>query len=289
MSEPATNDRSLAGKVMMISGGSRGIGKAIALRAARDGAKVVIAAKTVEPHPRLPGTIHETAEQVRAAGGQALAVQMDIRDDEQVDAAVAATVAEFGRIDVLVNNASAISLTPVSQTPMKRVDLLFDVNVRGTYTLTRAAIEAMSHGDGAHVINLSPPISLRPVWFARHTAYTISKYGMSLCVIGMSEELRPQKIAVNGLWPKTIIDTEALRMIPGIDRRATRKPEIVADALHALVTRNPVECTGNFFIDEDVIIEEEIADLETYATEAGVPPMPDLFLDGPGSMFPEDG
>lgn len=289
MSEPATNDRSLAGKVMMISGGSRGIGKAIALRAARDGAKVVIAAKTVEPHPRLPGTIHETAEQVRAAGGQALAVQMDIRDDEQVDAAVAATVAEFGRIDVLVNNASAISLTPVSQTPMKRVDLLFDVNVRGTYTLTRAAIEAMSHGDGAHVINLSPPISLRPVWFARHTAYTISKYGMSLCVIGMSEELRPQKIAVNGLWPKTIIDTEALRMIPGIDRRATRKPEIVADALHALVTRNPVECTGNFFIDEEVIIEEEIADLETYATEAGVPPMPDLFLDGPGSMFPEDG
>ena len=289
MSEPAANDRSLAGKVMMISGGSRGIGKAIALRAARDGAKVVIAAKTVEPHPRLPGTIHETAEQVRAAGGQALAVQMDIRDDEQVDAAVAATVAEFGRIDVLVNNASAISLTPVSQTPMKRVDLLFDVNVRGTYTLTRAAIEAMSHGDGAHVINLSPPISLRPVWFARHTAYTISKYGMSLCVIGMSEELRPQKIAVNGLWPKTIIDTEALRMIPGIDRRATRKPEIVADALHALVTRNPVECTGNFFIDEEVIIEEEIADLETYATEAGVPPMPDLFLDGPGSMFPEDG
>ena len=289
MSEPATNDRSLAGKVMMISGGSRGIGKAIALRAARDGAKVVIAAKTVEPHPRLPGTIHETAEQVRAAGGQALAVQMDIRDDEQVDAAVAATVAEFGRIDVLVNNASAISLTPVSQTPMKRVDLLFDVNVRGTYTLTRAAIEAMSHGDGAHVINLSPPISLRPVWFARHTAYTISKYGMSLCVIGLSEELRPQKIAVNGLWPKTIIDTEALRMIPGIDRRATRKPEIVADALHALVTRNPVECTGNFFIDEEVIIEEEIADLETYATEAGVPPMPDLFLDGPGSMFPEDG
>ena len=289
MSEPATNDRSLAGKVMMISGGSRGIGKAIALRAARDGAKVVIAAKTVEPHPRLPGTIHETAEQVRAAGGQALAVQMDIRDDEQVDAAVAATVAEFGRINVLVNNASAISLTPVSQTPMKRVDLLFDVNVRGTYTLTRAAIEAMSHGDGAHVINLSPPISLRPVWFARHTAYTISKYGMSLCVIGMSEELRPQKIAVNGLWPKTIIDTEALRMIPGIDRRATRKPEIVADALHALVTRNPVECTGNFFIDEEVIIEEEIADLETYATEAGVPPMPDLFLDGPGSMFPEDG
>jgi len=289
LSEPATNDRSLAGKVMMISGGSRGIGKAIALRAARDGAKVVIAAKTVEPHPRLPGTIHETAEQVRAAGGQALAVQMDIRDDEQVDAAVAATVAEFGRIDVLVNNASAISLTPVSQTPMKRVDLLFDVNVRGTYTLTRAAIEAMSHGDGAHVINLSPPISLRPVWFARHTAYTISKYGMSLCVIGLSEELRPQKIAVNGLWPKTIIDTEALRMIPGIDRRATRKPEIVADALHALVTRNPVECTGNFFIDEEVIIEEEIADLETYATEAGVPPMPDLFLDGPGSMFPEDG
>lgn len=271
----------------MISGGSRGIGKAIALRAGRDGAHVVIAAKTVDPHPQLPGTITETAELVREAGGQALAVQMDIRDDDQVEAAVAAAVSEFGRIDVLVNNASAISLTPVAQTPMKRVDLLFDVNVRGTYTLTRAAIEAMSHGDGAHVINLSPPISLRPVWFARHTAYTISKYGMSLCVLGMSEELRPNKIAVNALWPKTVIDTEALRMIPGIDRRATRQPEIVADALQAIVTRDPVSCTGNFFIDEEVIVAEKIADLDSYASEPGVPAMPDLFLDGPDSIFPE--
>lgn len=273
----------------MISGGSRGIGKTIALRAARDGARVVIAAKTDAPHPKLAGTIQETAELVREAGGEALAIKMDIRDDEQVEAAVAAAVAQFGRIDVLVNNASAIMLTPVSMTPMKRVDLLFDVNVRGTYTLTRAAIEAMSHGDGAHVINLSPPISLRPVWFARHTAYTISKYGMSLCVLGMSEELKSKKIAVNALWPKTVIDTEALRMIPGMDRRATRKPEIVADALHAVVTRNPAECSGNFFIDEDVMKEEGVTDLESYATEPGVAPMVDLFVDGPDSLFPEDG
>ncbi len=288
MSDPAGNGRSLANKVMMISGGSRGIGKAIALRAARDGARVVIAAKTDRPHPKLPGTIHETAEQVREAGGEALAVRMDIRDDDQVEAAVAAAVAQFGRIDVLVNNASAISLTPVAATPMKRVDLMFDINVRGTYTLTRAAIEAMSHGDGAHVVNLAPPISLRPVWFARHTAYTISKYGMSLCVLGMSEELKPHRIAVNGLWPKTVIDTEALRLIPGMDRRATRKPEIVADALHAVVTRDPVECTGNFFIDEEVIIEEGLGDPDSYASEPGVAPMPDLFLDGPGSIYPQD-
>jgi citronellol/citronellal dehydrogenase len=282
-SSPATP---LAGKVMMISGGSRGIGRAIALRAARDGAKVVIAAKTDQPHPQLPGTIHETAKMVEDAGGEALAVKMDIRDDELVEAAVAAAVDRFGRIDILVNNASAISLTPVSQTPMKRVDLMFDVNVRGTYTFTRAAIEAMSHGDGAHVVNLSPPLSLRPVWFARHTAYTISKYGMSLCVLGMSEELKPLGIAVNGLWPRTVIDTEALRLIPGMDRRATRRPEIVADALHAIVERDPAEVTGNFFIDEDVLRERGV-DPDSYATVEGVAPLPDLFLDGPGSMFPD--
>ena len=276
----------LAGKVVMISGGSRGIGCAIALRAARDGAKVVIAAKTDTPHPQLPGTIHETADLVREAGSEALAVKMDIRDDAQVEAAVAAAVAEFGRIDILVNNASAISLTPVTQTPMKRVDLLFDVNVRGTYTLTRAAIDAMSHGDGAHVVNLSPPPSMRPVWFARHTAYTISKYGMSLCVLGMSEELKPLKIAVNGLWPRTVIDTEALRMIPGMDRRATRRPEIVADAFGAIVRRDPAECTGNFFIDEELIREQGL-DPDSYNSEAGIPPLPDLFLDGPGSLYPE--
>jgi len=282
-SSPATP---LAGKVMMISGGSRGIGRAIALRAARDGAKVVIAAKTDKPHPQLPGTIHETAKMVEEAGGEALAVKMDIRDDELVEAAVAAAVDRFGRIDILVNNASAISLTPVSQTPMKRVDLMFDVNVRGTYTFTRAAIEAMSHGDGAHVVNLSPPLSMRPVWFARHTAYTISKYGMSLCVLGMREELKPLGIAVNGLWPRTVIDTEALRLIPGMDRRATRRPEIVADALHAIVERDPAEVTGNFFIDEDVLRERGV-DPDSYATVEGIAPLPDLFVDGPGSMFPD--
>ncbi len=273
----------LAGKVVFISGGSRGIGKAIALRAAADGAKVVIAAKTVDPHPKLPGTIHETADEVRAAGGEALPVQMDIRDDDLVDAAVARTVEEFGPIDILVNNASAINLTPVSATPMKRVDLMFDVNVRGTYTLSRAATPAMKAG--GHIVNLAPPLSMRPVWFARHTAYTISKYGMSMCVLGMAEEFRPAGIGVNALWPRTVIDTEALRMIPGVDRRATRKPQIMADAWHALVRQDPQEVTGQFILDEEILARVGITDLDQYASDPQVPPMADLFVDGPGSLF----
>ena len=273
----------LAGKVVFISGGSRGIGKAIALRAAADGARVVIAAKTVDPHPKLPGTIHETADEVRAAGGEALPVQMDIREDDLVDAAVARAVAEFGQIDLLVNNASAISLTPVSATPMKRVDLMWDVNVRGTYTLTRAAVAAMK--EGGHIVNLSPPLSMNPVWFARHTAYTISKYGMSMCVLGMSEEFRAAGIAVNALWPKTVIDTEALRMIPGVDRRATRKPQIMADAWHALVQQDPKQVTGQFLLDEEILARVGITDLQQYASDSEVEPMPDLFVEGPGSLF----
>lgn len=273
----------LAGKVVFISGGSRGIGKAIALRAAADGARVVIAAKTVDPHPKLPGTIHETAEEVRAAGGEALPVKMDIREDDLVDAAVARAVEEFGQIDLLVNNASAISLTPVSATPMKRVDLMWDVNVRGTYTLTRAAVAAMK--EGGHIVNLSPPMSMNPVWFARHTAYTISKYGMSMCVLGMSEEFRGAGIAVNALWPKTVIDTEALRMIPGVDRRATRKPQIMADAWHALVQQDPKQVTGQFLLDEEILARVGITDLQPYASDPEVKPMPDLFVEGPGSLF----
>lgn len=276
----------LAGKVVFISGGSRGIGKAIALKAAADGAKVVIAAKTVDPHPKLPGTIHETAEEVRAAGGEALPVQMDIREDDLVDAAVARAVEEFGTIDLLVNNASAINLTPVSATPMKRVDLMFDVNVRGTYTLTRAAAPVMK--SGGHIVNLSPPLSMKPVWFARHTAYTISKYGMSMCVLGMAEEFRPAGIGVNALWPRTVIDTEALRMIPGVDRRATRQPQIMADAWHALVQQNPGEVTGQFLLDEEILARVGVTDLDRYASDPGVPPMPDLFVDGPGSLFDQE-
>ncbi|HEV7371206.1 NAD(P)-dependent oxidoreductase [Arenibaculum sp.] len=269
----------LSGKTLFITGGSRGIGLAIALRAARDGANVAIAAKTAEPHPKLPGTIHSAAAQIEAAGGRALALMADIRDEAQVEAAVARTVETFGGIDVLVNNASAISLTGTLDTPMKRFDLMMSVNTRGTFACTRACIPHLRRADNPHVLMLSPPLNLDPKWFAGHTAYTIAKYGMSLCVLGMSAEFAGDGIAVNALWPRTLIATAALAMIPGVRPELGRKPEIVADAAHAVLVRDSRSCTGNFFIDDEVLASEGVGDLERYAVAPGAKLLPDLFLD----------
>jgi citronellol/citronellal dehydrogenase len=274
----------LAGKTLFVSGGSRGIGLAIALRASRDGANVAIAAKTAEPNPKLPGTIYTAAEEIERAGGRALPIVCDIRDEASVQAAVDATVARFGGVDVLVNNASAISLTGTLATPMKRFDLMFDVNVRGTFCCSQACLPHLrasaAAGRNAHILTLSPPPNLDPRWFKDHVAYTISKYGMSLCVLGMAEEFRAEGIAVNALWPRTVIATAALAMIPGateqLDR--TRKPEIMADAAHAILLRDARAATGNFFLDEDVLREAGVTDFDRYAVKPGMPLMPDLFL-----------
>jgi citronellol/citronellal dehydrogenase len=259
--------RSLTGKTLFVTGASRGIGKAIALRAARDGANIVIAAKTVEPHPKLPGTIHTAAEEMVAAGGQALPVAVDIRDEAQVEAAVAAAVSRFGSIDVLVNNASAISLTGTLDTPMKRYDLMHQVNVRGTFLCTQKVVPHLRRAANPHVLNISPPLqsTLQPRWFAPHAAYTMAKYGMSLCVLGMAEEFRADGIAVNALWPRTAIDTEAIRLISGAAARMrTRSPEIMADAAHAILTKSSREFTGRFLIDEEVLREAGVSDLSRY-------------------------
>ncbi len=274
----------LAGRTLFISGGSRGIGLAIALRAARDGANVVIAAKTTEPNPKLPGTIHTAAAEIEAAGGHALAVACDIRDEAAVQAAVAAAVARFGGIDILVNNASAISLTGTLATPMKRFDLMFGVNVRGTYLCSQAClphlIASAKAGRNPHILTLSPPLNMSARWFAPHVAYTMAKYGMSMCVLGMAEEFRSEGVAVNALWPRTVIATAALAMIPGareqLDR--TRKPEIMADAAHAILVRDARATTGRFFLDEEALREAGITDFEAYAVKPGMPLMPDLFL-----------
>lgn len=275
---------SLAGKTLFITGASRGIGLAIAKRAARDGANVAIAAKSADPHPKLPGTIYTAAAEVEAAGGRALPMQVDVREERSVAEAVEQCVARFGGLDILVNNASAISLTGVLATPMKRFDLMFDVNVRGAFLCSQACIphlkEAAKAGRPAHILNLSPPLSLQPRWFAPHTAYTISKYGMSMCVLGLAEELRPDGVGVNALWPRTIIATAALNVIPFADPSRGRKPEIVADAAHAILTRDPRECTGNFFIDEEVLRKAGVTDLDQYAMTPGAENfIPDLFVD----------
>jgi citronellol/citronellal dehydrogenase len=244
---------SLAGKCIFITGASRGIGKAIALRAARDGANVVVAAKTVEPHPKLPGTIYSAADEIAQAGGQALAVAMDVRDETQVEAAVAQAVSRFGGIDILVNNASAISLTGTLETPMKRFDLMHQVNVRGTYLCSQKTIPHLKRAANPHILNLAPPLesTLQARWFAPHVGYTMAKYGMTLCVLGMAEEFRGDGIAVNALWPRTAIDTEAIRLIAGQDaRRFTRTADIMADAAHWIVTRPSREYSGRFVIDE---------------------------------------
>jgi citronellol/citronellal dehydrogenase len=269
----------LRGKTLFITGASRGIGKAIALRAAADGANVAVAAKTAEPHPKLPGTIHTAAEEVEAAGGQALAVQVDIREEGQVRAAVEKTVETFGGIDILVNNASAINLTGTLETPMKRFDLMWGVNARGTFLCSQACIPFLQKASNPHILTLSPPLNLDPKWFKGHVAYTIAKYGMSLCVLGMAEEFREDGIAVNALWPRTVIATAALAMLGGlIPPESCRRPEIVADAAHAILTRDSRSCTGNFFIDDEVLAVAGVTDLERYAVQPGGRLVPDLFL-----------
>lgn len=275
---------SLQGKRIFVTGGSRGIGLAIALRAAADGALVAIAAKTSDPNPKLPGTIHSAAEEIRAAGGTALPIQCDLRDENQIADAVAQAAKEFGGIDILINNASAINLTRTEDTPAKRFDLMFDVNVRGTFLTSQAALphlrESAEAGRNPHILTLSPPLSMKAKWFKNHVAYTMAKYGMSMCVLGMAEEFKRDGIAVNALWPRTAIDTAALQMIPGVDTAACRTPEILADTAYIILNRNSKECTGNFFVDDEVLAAEGITDLEKYSVVPGTKDfLLDFFLD----------
>ena len=274
----------LRDKSIFITGGSRGIGLAIALRAAKDGAKVAIAAKTTDPHPKLPGTIFTAAEEIVQAGGTALPIQCDIRDEEQIASAIEKTANEFGGIDILINNASAINLTPTLATPAKRFDLMFDVNVRGTFLTSQAAIphlkKSAADGRNPHILTLSPPLSMKAKWFKNHVAYTMAKYGMSMCVLGMAEEFKRDKIAVNALWPRTAIDTAALQMIPGIETASCRKPEILADAAYEILNRPSDECTGNFFVDDEVLAQAGVTDLDKYAVVPGTTDfLLDFFLD----------
>ncbi len=270
---------SLQGKTLFITGASRGIGLAIALRAARDGANVVIAAKSSVPNPKLPGTIHTAAAQVKAAGGKALAIQCDIREEEQVQEAIGATVAAFGGIDILVNNASAIWLAGTLDTPMKRFDLMQQVNARGSFLCAQACMPHLLKAANPHILTLAPPPSLNPKWWTAHTGYTLAKMGMSFVTMGLAGEFGPQGVAVNALWPRTIIATDALNMIPGIPIDRCRKPEIVADAAHAVLTREAKGFAGNFLIDEDVLHEAGVTDFSWYAMDASQKPLPDLFLD----------
>ena len=275
---------SLAGKRIFITGGSRGIGLAIALRAAADGASIAIAAKTAEENPKLPGTIFSAAKEIEAAGGTALPIQCDIRDEDAIAAAVNKAAAQFGGIDILINNASAINLTPTEKTPAKRFDLMFDVNVRGTFLTSQAAVphlrDSAKAGRNPHILTLSPPLSMKAKWFKNHVAYTMSKYGMSMCVLGMAEEFKRDGIAVNALWPRTAIDTAALQMIPGVDTDFCRKPEILSDTAYIILNRDAKTTTGNFFVDDEVLASEGITDLEKYSVKPGTTDfLLDFFLD----------
>jgi len=270
----------LRGKTLFITGASRGIGREIALRAACDGANVAVAAKTAQAHPKLAGTIHTVAAEVGAAGGKALAIQLDVRDENAVAAAIDNTARHFGGLDILVNNASAISLTPTTATPAKRFDLMFGVNVRATFLCSQAAIPHLRKAANPHILTLSPPPSMKPEWFGPHVAYTMSKYGMSMCTLGMAEELRADGIGVNSLWPRTTIATAAVEVhFPPEILRASRHPAIMADAAHAILTSEARAHTGNFYIDEDVLREGGVADFDRYAVTPGVPLYTDLFVE----------
>ncbi len=274
----------LAGKRIFITGGSRGIGLAIAKRAAADGALIAIAAKTVDPHPSLEGTIYTAADEIRAAGGEALPIQCDIRDEDQIARAIAQTVEQFGGLDILINNASAINLTKTEATPAKRFDLMFDVNVRGTFLTSQAAIphlrKSAEEDRNPHILTLSPPLSMKAKWFKPHLAYTMAKYGMSMCVLGMSEEFKKDGIAVNALWPRTAIDTAALAMIPGVETDFCRTPEILSDSAYIILNRESRATTGNFFVDDEVLASEGITDLEKYSVVPGTTDfLLDFFLD----------
>ena len=272
----------LAGKTLFITGASRGIGRAIELRAARDGANIAVIGKTETPHPTLPGTIHTAAAEIEAAGGHALPLAADVRDEDAIRSAAARTAERFGGVDILVNNASAINLTGTLATSMKRFDLMMAVNVRGTFLCSQVCIPFLQKAANPHILNLAPPLDLNPKWFKNHVAYTIAKSGMSLCVLGMADELRPEGIAVNALWPRTIIATSALSRL-GDDSllAAARKPEIVADAAHAILTRDSRACTGNFFIDETVLREGGQTNFDAYALVPGTTSfIPDLFVEG---------
>jgi citronellol/citronellal dehydrogenase len=271
---------SLKNKTLFITGASRGIGQAIAVRAARDGANIVVVAKTDRPHARLPGTVHSAVREIEAAGGKGLACVADIRFEEQVLAAVEQAIETFGGIDVLVNNASAIQLTDTLATAMKRYDLMHGVNVRGTYLCSRSCLPELLKAPNPHILNLSPPLSMADKWFKNHTAYTMSKYGMSMCVVGMAAEFRDRGVAVNALWPKTAIATAAVQNLLGGDEaiRHCRKPEIVADAAHAILTRDSRLCTGRFFIDQQVLEEEGVTHFERYAVDPDAELMDDLFV-----------
>ena len=272
---------SLSGKTIFVSGGSRGIGLAMAIRAAQDGANLIIAAKTDEPHPTLPGTIHTAAADIEAAGGKAFPVVCDIRDESAVNSAVAAGVKQFGGIDICINNASAIALRPTPKVSMSRFDLMHQINTRGTFLVSKTCIPHLLQADNPHILNISPPLNLDEKWFKGHVAYSIAKYGMSLCVLGMAGEFRGEGIAVNALWPRTGIATAAIRNVLGGDEvmKRTRKPEIMADAAHAILTKPSRECTGNFFVDDDVLEAEGITDLSSYAMDPTAELMPDFFVE----------
>lgn len=271
---------SLAGKTLFITGASRGIGKAIALRAAKDGAKIVIAAKTADPSPKLPGTIYTAAKDIENEGGKCLPCIVDVREEDQVQGAVDQAVKHFGGIDILINNASAINLTGTLGLPMKRYDLMMSINTRGTYLVSKLCLPYLLKSSNPHILNISPPLNMTPHWFKNHVAYTMAKYGMSMCVLGMAEEFRSDGIAVNALWPKTAIYTAAMEMLGGSEiKEQCRTEEIMSDAAHVILTRNSHEATGNFFIDEEVLRETGVVDFDRYSVKPGHPLLPDFFLD----------